>query len=59
MVEVGHLKTGVQNGCMLIPSGVGAMWLANNSNIYIYIYVDIVCIAILMTLGTTGANKWS
>ena len=40
---------------MLIPSGVGAMWLANNSNIYI----DIVCIAILMTLGTTGANKWS
>ena len=44
-----------KNGCMLIPSGVGAMWLANNSNIYI----DIVCIAILMTLGTTGANKWS
>lgn len=23
-----------KNGCMLIPSGVGAMWLANNSNIY-------------------------
>lgn len=60
-----------KNGCMLIPSGVGAMWLANNSNrgliisvfffkaglgiIYIYIYC--VCIAIRMPLGTTTANS--